>query len=77
MAMTDGGLNRGLKTGDTAGSVSRAIETLRDEGFAVDTVQDVERADHGVTFGLKLYDPNRSARLGETNDESAEPSNHD
>ena len=64
--MTDGEnqrLSRGLREIDTD-EVDRAVELLREAGFAVDGIESVEPANHGVAFSLNLYANSRSAKLG-------------
>lgn len=61
----DNGLNRGVRSIDVD-SIQRAIQTLRDAGFAVDAIDDAQDGDHGVRFSLDVYDPNRAAGLRDT-----------
>lgn len=60
--MPDDEISRGIRAVD-GDSIQRAVQTLRDAGFDVDTVTNAEREQHGVAFYLRVLDPNRTSRL--------------
>lgn len=55
-------MNRGLRPLDMD-EVEEAVELLRENGFAVDGVDNVRNRDSGVEFSLHAYAPSRSAGL--------------
>lgn len=67
----DDGMSRGIRAVD-GDSIQRAVQTLRDAGFAVDSVTDAEREQHGVAFDLRVFDPNRTSRLADHEADSDE-----
>lgn len=54
-------------------TVGEAVDLLREAGYAVDGVSDVERnEEHGVSFDLTLSRPNRIKPLGGEDEEVGE-----